>query len=503
MKRILSILLIGMLLIGALTGCAKREADAEPTMQLDMAQMVATAAGSEVTNGEPFVRERVAAPERFTFTSEEDKLVISADATVYVPDVSNMPMYRIAAADFSQEQVSLFWDALVGDRQLIRQRERDEFTRAEIERLIAMYQTRLTELPNNEMQYHTDLSPEEWLRAEEERIRGEIEELRAKLKDAPETLAPVPEDGTLRKMDAYGVNDIGVVGTYDGLDAYSDGVCSFEVKNNPVYTRKYGPRVGAKLVYGSNGIGMISRGNWVEDAVPVDETTALSGEQLAQIGYTPAEAKALAEALIEKAGVPFAVKRMWLFEASKKIRIEQGLPESAAHFVYHVECERIVGGAACATGFQTAYDTSGSDPVYYAEWAYESFDLMVDRSGVACFCWDSPYTVVEALVTDSTLLPFSEIQPIFERLMRVTWQEQTEGIAKLTLYVTEARLEMMRIREADSWSSGLLVPVWNFYGVRERTFLEDFNNETDRTIKIQLLTVNAIDGSIIDPYKGY
>ena len=88
-------------------------------------------------------------------------------------------------------------------------------------------------------------------------------------------------------------------------------------------------------------------------------------------------------------------------------------------------------------------------------------------------------------------------------MMRVTWLPQTDGIAQLTLYVTGVRLELMRIREANSWSSGLLIPAWNFFGVRERTFNADFDNETDRTIEIPLLSVNAIDGSIIDPYKGY
>ena len=175
--------------------------------------------------------------------------------------------------------------------------------------------------------------------------------------------------------------------------------------------------------------------------------------------------------------------------------MEEGAPRPDAHYAYHVSCHRIVDEAACASRFQRAYEAVGED---YREWRYETFDAMVDRNGIACFEWISPYTLGEALVTESALLPFSEIQPIAEQMLRVAWLPQTDGINAMTLHVTEVRLEMMRIREANSWSTGLLIPAWNFYGVRERTFNEDFDSETDRTIIMPLLSINAIDGSIID-----
>ena len=58
----------------------------------------------------------------------------------------------------------------------------------------------------------------------------------------------------------------------------------------------------------------------------------------------------------------------------------------------------------------------------------------------------------------------------------------------------------MRVFEQGSAENGLLIPVWNFYGMRQRTFT---NGETDETIPGVMLSVNAVSGVVIDSAKGY
>lgn len=58
----------------------------------------------------------------------------------------------------------------------------------------------------------------------------------------------------------------------------------------------------------------------------------------------------------------------------------------------------------------------------------------------------------------------------------------------------------MRVFEQGSAENGLLIPVWNFYGTRQRTFTD---GETDETIPGIMLSINAVDGSIIDRALGY
>ncbi len=53
-----------------------------------------------------------------------------------------------------------------------------------------------------------------------------------------------------------------------------------------------------------------------------------------------------------------------------------------------------------------------------------------------------------------------------------------------------------RISEADSFDTGLLVPVWDFMGTVTN---EAYGEEEYRSV----LTINAVDGSIIDRALGY
>ena len=45
----------------------------------------------------------------------------------------------------------------------------------------------------------------------------------------------------------------------------------------------------------------------------------------------------------------------------------------------------------------------------------------------------------------------------------------------------------MRVLEPDSLDSGVIIPVWDFYGPSGETYL----------------TINAIDGTVIDRQYGY
>ena len=57
-------------------------------------------------------------------------------------------------------------------------------------------------------------------------------------------------------------------------------------------------------------------------------------------------------------------------------------------------------------------------------------------------------------------------------------------------------------KNEDNINGGLLVPVWSFYGSILCTRPQDsFNHAYDPTVPF--LTLNAVDGTLIDPMKGY
>ena len=139
-----------------------------------------------------------------------------------------------------------------------------------------------------------------------------------------------------------------------------------------------------------------------------------------------------------------------------------------------------------------------------AEWLYEQFDLVMNNNGIVYLSWKAPLEVTKVVVDDCTLLPFTEIESIFERMMKI----QYEPIISLYQYdsaryqVTDIRLSLLRIAKKDSISSGLFVPTWNFFGTGAYTRAGETMPVNDGNKQL-LLSINAVDGTLMNPLQGY
>lgn len=74
---------------------------------------------------------------------------------------------------------------------------------------------------------------------------------------------------------------------------------------------------------------------------------------------------------------------------------------------------------------------------------------------------------------------------------------ENDGQAK-AVTVRDIRLGYMRVLKQDEAGVGLLVPVWDFFGDVDYENSRGFTNPDT-----SLLTINAVDGSIIDRSRGY
>ena len=127
---------------------------------------------------------------------------------------------------------------------------------------------------------------------------------------------------------------------------------------------------------------------------------------------------------------------------------------------------------------------------------YEHLYLDVDKNGVFELRWSDPIEVTERVAEDCELLSFEQIMDIFATIAPLSIQHM-EGEGNNTLSINRAVLGYMCLQERGKPTSYRLVPVWDFYGVR--TFARehyDFHNWS-------WLTINAIDGTIIDRELGY
>lgn len=134
-----------------------------------------------------------------------------------------------------------------------------------------------------------------------------------------------------------------------------------------------------------------------------------------------------------------------------------------------------------------------SDDVYNKQiWGGEAVIIYVNDDGIVGFKYMSPISVGETLVEKASIKSFEEVKEIFEQMVVI---DNAPIDGSVTIEVDSVELVYARISEKDSFDTGVLVPVWNFSG----TMTSEYGLVTEGTV----LSINAIDGSVIDWELGY
>lgn len=137
-------------------------------------------------------------------------------------------------------------------------------------------------------------------------------------------------------------------------------------------------------------------------------------------------------------------------------------------------------------------------------WPYSHILAVVDGDGnLLSLDWRGAMQETEVLSETTALLPFAEIQEIFKQQLGYAFANEIHKNGTLT--VDDVQLGLFRIREKNDMEHGLLVPCWMFRGkllFDPDSVTQGYPNGVDYDM-FPLLIINAIDGSIIDPIKGY
>ncbi len=98
------------------------------------------------------------------------------------------------------------------------------------------------------------------------------------------------------------------------------------------------------------------------------------------------------------------------------------------------------------------------------------------------------------------MLPFDQIKKIFENMILTKYGASgTEEAESASINITGIRLGLARVTEQNNNAYGLLVPAWDFFGVYDTGNGYPIGYDGFES----LLTINAVDGSIIDRQIGY
>ena len=186
--------------------------------------------------------------------------------------------------------------------------------------------------------------------------------------------------------------------------------------------------------------------------------------------------------------------------------------QSNTRWAYLIHLSPVTNGAYQVYCSGSAGDDD-PDTQFVGYWDYESLMAAVDGEGtLLSVVWVAPLKVTDVIAESTPLLPYEEIEKTFETQMdRVFfWEQHQDG----TLNVDNVQLGLFRIREKGNINTGLLVPAWFFTGTFTYSEEQRANNiaegqsEPDASKSYYdnlnpLCIINAIDGTIIDPYKGY
>ncbi|EFH80339.1 DUF6034 family protein [Ktedonobacter racemifer] len=151
-------------------------------------------------------------------------------------------------------------------------------------------------------------------------------------------------------------------------------------------------------------------------------------------------------------------------------------------------------------GVPTTVDlTNPNQNAYQQTYPYERLFMLVNDTGVIEFSWISPMHETGTVSSNAQILSFQDAMNQFKQQFFIHYAQNDTSKGNTTYTIKRITLGMMRVQNKDQ-ATYTMVPVWDFYGTGgpqpSNPLLIDHSMES-------FLTINAIDGSVIDRTLGY
>ena len=426
-----------------------------------------------------------------SFVTNDNKVNIKIDAEITLPNTNKLPVAYISPMDISQNFANKVIETLIGDSILYE--ESSEKTKSQIEKEIESIQFQIENIyPNYEQEEYDYLL---------DRDQKYLKELFILLESAPDTPSEVAS------KEFHATDNSEYAGENEPL--IESGMLSEEeaneIENNTVQQEQI---IEGVVDLGKTDFARIeiykystvNQGIWFKNG-NVDEDFFYDKEV---DGIDEQQALDIAKNTIENMGISgFA-----LCQNGYAMTYDNGRENK--EYAYNFLFKRSVNNVMVSYVDQSKYH---SDSIQYAEpWKDESIQIVVDKYGVNYFEYSAPITVVKIANDNVKVMLFDEIMNIFEKQIKIGYAyNQDPHIIEQTIVIDRIELGLSRIARQNN-AGYMLVPAWNFYGYEIYTFDEkqpggwelDENNKVEiKENATSFLTINAIDGSLIDRGLGY
>ena len=495
MKRILTLILTALLL---LAGCQPTP-ETDAVRQKNSAQMIEMAKGQATAEppageAEPAatpvpVREQVPERLQWDFYTDAKNVHVTADVPIRIRTEDTFPLLRVKPWTGTNGENLKIVQALLGTDRVYKSVY--QVTRADLEKQISDLMNTLSDSFNNK-ELLEDFGREE-LEELVPRWQAHLEELQEQYRnfqdDEPQ---PNPLWDGQPEDDMH--QTVLVTGAWDKDNAENyDSVYFFARSSYPEHW----------------SMDMMRKGDWgaaydygMRELIdPADYDMPHWGSKL-----TPRQAAEEVQAVLDPFVKTAVVDILWSNNASDTY----GSDGTKLRWGYVVRLMPLYHGTATGVGLGRLH-MSNRDPVTDVSRSWEQENIMgaVTDEGVRYLYWRNPLKVTEVVAEHAQLLPFSEIETIAQRQInrKLAYSHQENG----SLEVAGVILGLVYMGEQNNDEGGLLAPVWVFLKA-------DRPNDQQQKLWAQLgqtpatpyydtlnplVMINAVDGTIIDPYAGY
>lgn len=166
---------------------------------------------------------------------------------------------------------------------------------------------------------------------------------------------------------------------------------------------------------------------------------------------------------------------------------------------------RIVGGVPSVLFDDYKISMSpGADGREYKEpWKQENIQVVINDSGVVGFLWEYPPEILETVNDNVAIEAYDDIIETARTILPMQFAEEAFGDdAQKTVTISEVTLSMMRVAGLGEDNGYYYLPVWDFIGYYGEKMDTNITEEHPSARK-SFLTLNAVDGSVIDRGLGY
>lgn len=448
--------------------------------------------------------ERLGAPEHYKNESvyEDGRLVIDTDADVFVPETDTVNTYKVTAKEVNQELIDTVTNAFFEGDKIYQGYDYYVWTKEDLQKRITMLKKYRSEGNLDPYMYGTDENGNPQYDIDEQIAMYEEE-----LKTAPEIRKKTEVKPALnleRWNEKEGVKEVDR-DCFRGVAETEDGLYDYDIN--------YGLKPDIQFTITKNKNDLLPDpmefSGWLEgEFVMTDKERENyipeeSIQKLLNISYEEAEKTAVEK--VEQLGLDFSVAH---WDYSVFHHGEQGAKENnMLDAGYEFQFARRLEGVPVTHELSLGGGLEDMDSTL-VPWSYERCSIIVGDDGIQKVTLINPCDIGEIQTAQVKLMDFDSIIRIYEQMMEVSNADIVNYETKRTYHIRNIKFGYTRIYDpaADN-DAGLLVPVWDFFGGFDWEVSEEDGGFTEkdsgeRSSK-SFMTINAIDGTVIDRGLGY